>query len=243
MCLRVCVIDVIRAHFFGILSQTVPILNEGYWKSSLEWSEGVALVIFVVDVIGVKPGYYLLFREPLPFDSTNPYYTSASHTWEKVTDLLDLYLVQESDQATMASLSQTYSARQAVALHCSFHMSMIVPLHKLVKKCNSPQMYRKLHWECGMIGALLYLEASSRGYGATGMGCFLDDIALQHFGYVNTDNQLQDEAIQPLYHFVVGVDSGVSRYPFYNYEKTMAQFIIDNLKDQEQRQKKRKANQ
>jgi len=72
----------------------------------------------------------------------------------------------------------------------------------------------------------------------------LDDCSLEAFGYANSD-QLTEKAIQPLYHFVVGVDSEVgsgvsSRYPYYNYEKNMAQFILDMLKEQQQQQREKK---
>jgi hypothetical protein len=38
-----------------------------------------------------------------------------------------------------------------------------------------PWFYRRLFWECGMIGQILYLEAEAAGLRATGIGCFYDD--------------------------------------------------------------------
>ena len=35
--------------------------------------------------------------------------------------------------------------------------------------------YRRLFWECGLIGQVLYLEAEAAGARATGIGCFYDD--------------------------------------------------------------------
>jgi hypothetical protein len=35
--------------------------------------------------------------------------------------------------------------------------------------------YRRLFWECGLIGQVLYLEAEAAGVRGTGIGCFYDD--------------------------------------------------------------------
>jgi len=58
-------------------------------------------------------------------------------------------------------------------------------------------MYRRLHWECGWIGQLLYLEAEALGVRATGIGCFFDDVVHELLGQ-------RDAALQDLYHFTVG---------------------------------------
>jgi hypothetical protein len=60
-----------------------------------------------------------------------------------------------------------------------------------------PWFYRRLFWECGMIGQVLYLEAEVAGVRGTGIGCFFDDA-------VHTALGLGKEAFQSLYHFTVG---------------------------------------
>ena len=60
-----------------------------------------------------------------------------------------------------------------------------------------PFNYRRLHWEAGMIGQILYLEAETRGLRGTGMGCFFDDITHEIL-------RLSDMTFQDLYHFSVG---------------------------------------
>ena len=35
--------------------------------------------------------------------------------------------------------------------------------------------YRALHWEAGLLGQVLYLEAEAAGLRATGIGCFFDE--------------------------------------------------------------------
>ena len=60
-----------------------------------------------------------------------------------------------------------------------------------------PFNYRRLHWEAGMIGQILYLDAEVRGMRGTGMGCFFDDITHEILG-------LSDNTFQDFYHFSVG---------------------------------------
>jgi nitroreductase len=62
---------------------------------------------------------------------------------------------------------------------------------------HGPWFYRRLYWECGAIGQILYLQAEVSGIRSTGIGCFLDDPVHQIFG-------IQDMSYQSLYHFTVG---------------------------------------
>ena len=57
--------------------------------------------------------------------------------------------------------------------------------------------YRRLFWEAGLIGQVLYLEAEAAGVRATGIGCYFDDPVHDTFG-------IGDLAYQSLYHFTVG---------------------------------------
>ena len=57
--------------------------------------------------------------------------------------------------------------------------------------------YRRLFWECGLIGQVLYLEAEAAGAGGTGIGCFYDDPVHDTLG-------LTGHAWQSLYHFTRG---------------------------------------
>ncbi len=58
--------------------------------------------------------------------------------------------------------------------------------------------YRRLFWECGLIGQVLYLEAEAAGARATGIGCFYDDPVHEVLG-------LTGITWQSLYHFSMGV--------------------------------------
>jgi hypothetical protein len=57
--------------------------------------------------------------------------------------------------------------------------------------------YRRLFWEAGAVGQVLYLEAEAHGVRATGIGCYFDDPVHQALG-------LGDATFQSLYHFTVG---------------------------------------
>jgi hypothetical protein len=59
--------------------------------------------------------------------------------------------------------------------------------------------YRRLFWETGLIGQVLYLEAEAAGVRSTGMGCYFDDFVHQLLGI-----DLSNDAWQSLYHFTVG---------------------------------------
>jgi rhodanese-related sulfurtransferase len=74
-----------------------------------------------------------------------------------------------------------------------------------------PWRYKQLHWEAGLIGQVLYLEAESLGFRGTGIGCYFDDSMHEVLG-------LKDITFQSLYHFTVGaglVDSRIQTEPPY----------------------------
>jgi hypothetical protein len=58
--------------------------------------------------------------------------------------------------------------------------------------------YRRLHWEAGAIGQVLYLEAEAAGLRGTGIGCFFDDAMLDAVGIP------RESGWKTLYHFTVG---------------------------------------
>ena len=74
--------------------------------------------------------------------------------------------------------------------------------------------YRRLFWECGLIGQVLYLEAEAAGARATGIGCYYDDPVHEMLG-------LSGSAWQSLYHFSMGMpveDTRLTSEPGYPWE-------------------------
>jgi hypothetical protein len=63
--------------------------------------------------------------------------------------------------------------------------------------------YRRLHWEAGLIGQILYLSAEASGLRGTGIGCFMDAqsaaLALGEGVVIGTPSPWQT-----LYHFTIG---------------------------------------
>jgi hypothetical protein len=73
--------------------------------------------------------------------------------------------------------------------------------------------YRRLFWECGLIGQILYLEAEAAGIRGTGIGCFFDDAVHGVLGLLDND-------WQSLYHFTVGEpmdDARLQTLPAYDH--------------------------
>jgi hypothetical protein len=67
-------------------------------------------------------------------------------------------------------------------------------------KNEGPWFYRRLYWEAGMIGQVLYLEAEAVRPGpirGTGIGAYFDDLVHHVLGLTGHD-------YQSLYHFTVG---------------------------------------
>ena len=62
---------------------------------------------------------------------------------------------------------------------------------------GGPCWYRRLFWESGVLGQMLYLEAEAAGIRSTGIGCYFDDVFHDLLG-------IQTDAFQSLYHFSVG---------------------------------------
>ena len=73
--------------------------------------------------------------------------------------------------------------------------------------------YRRLFWEAGMIGQVLYLEAEAAGLRGTGIGCFFDDAVHELCGLSGT-------RFQSLYHFTLGgplTDRRIQTLPPYGH--------------------------
>jgi hypothetical protein len=73
---------------------------------------------------------------------------------------------------------------------------MIAALRPTIKT-RGPWWYRRLFWEAGVLGQVLYLEAEAAGVRGTGIGCYFDDECHRLLG-------LTGDAWQDLYHFTVG---------------------------------------
>lgn len=90
---------------------------------------------------------------------------------------------------------------------------MIARFRERIEK--HPFLYRHLHWEAGMIGQVLYLEAEAHGMRGTGMGCFFDDP-------VHEILEFKDNTYQDIYHFAMGKtieDKRLTTLPTYYHKR------------------------
>ena len=161
----------------------------------LPWEPAVHLALFVHRVDGLAPGLYLLARDPAKVsalrDATHPQFdwTSAAGC----PDDLPLFLLQEGDARALAA---QLSCGQDIAGESAFSLGMIAEFEPSLRR-NGPWFYRRLFWETGLIGQVLYLEAEAAGVRATGIGCFFDDPVHQVMGF-------NDASFQSLYHLTTG---------------------------------------
>jgi SagB-type dehydrogenase family enzyme len=197
-----------RDTFYKILTKTLAGPGQ-YPFTALPWSPHAHLVLFVHRVGDLAPGLYLLVR--------NPQHRAAlqaalrqEFTWEDPSacpEGLPLYRLAAGD---VQALARRLSCQQEIASDGCFSLGMLVQFEPPLQRFG-PWFYRRLFWECGMIGQVLYLEAEAAGVRGTGIGCFFDDA-------VHTLLGLQDTQFQSLYHFTVGLpleDSRLTTLPAY----------------------------
>jgi len=93
------------------------------------------------------------------------------------------------------SIAGQISCNQDIAGDGAFSAGMIAkfePINRI-----GPSIYRRLYWEAGVIGQVLYLEAEAHGIKGTGIGCYFDEAVHTSFG-------VDTSVYQSLYHFTVG---------------------------------------
>jgi SagB-type dehydrogenase family enzyme len=162
---------------------------------TLAWDPTIHLGLFVHRVDGIEPGLYLLARDPGKMASLK----RAMHqrfAWTPPPGCpadLPLRLLEAGDARRLAT---QLSCHQAIAGDGAFSLAMIAEFQETLFT-HGPWFYRRLFWETGLIGQVLYLEAEAAGVRATGIGCYFDDPVHSVFG-------LEGFAFQSLYHFTVG---------------------------------------
>ncbi|MCC6545112.1 MAG: SagB/ThcOx family dehydrogenase [Nitrospirae bacterium] len=182
-----------RNDFLAILDKTIPRKNCAPFDAGIG-NVSVNLLIFAHRVTGLDPGLYILFRNKGDVAEFKRKCT-ADLLWEIVSDVPDtlpLYLLKKGDFRQKASY---YSCDQEIAGDGVFSAGMIAKFKANIE--DEPHAYRRLFWEAGMIGQVLYLEAEAHSLRGTGIGCYYDDLVHQLLGF--TDNTYQD-----IYHFTVG---------------------------------------
>ena len=195
-----------RHAFTSMLRRLVP--GAPPWDA-IDWPPHVHLALFVHRVDGLTPGLYAYLRDR----AVLPEWRAAMRPdflWERVDDEHDLFLLVPVDVGLAAC---RLSCDQEIAADGFFSLGMIARVESALRE-RGEWFYRRLYWECGVIGQVLYLEAEAAGARSTGIGCFYDDPLHDTLG-------LTGHEWQSLYHFSMGMpveDARLTTEPGYAWE-------------------------
>jgi SagB-type dehydrogenase family enzyme len=193
-----------KERFVGMLSRLQP---SGSPWDAIDWPPHVHLAVFVHRVDGLTPGVYAYLRDASAAEEWRKA-MRQEFLWEQVSDRLFLLL-----PADVTWVGNRVSCDQEIAGDGFFSLGMIARLAPSLAE-RGEWFYRRLFWECGLIGQVLYLEAEAAGARATGIGCFYDDAVHELLG-------LTGDTWQSLYHFSMGVpvdDTRLTTEPGYAWE-------------------------
>jgi hypothetical protein len=183
-----------RDAFYRILLRTRDRAGQ-FPFNALAWDPKAHLALFVHRVQDLAPGLYLLVRDVQQREALRAA-LGSEFLWvrdESCPRELELYSLKPGD---MRAMSRQLSCGQAIASDGSFSLGMLAEFERPLQKLG-PWFYRRLFWECGVIGQVLYLEAEAAGIRGTGIGCFFDDPVHDLLG-------LKTRQFQSLYHFTAG---------------------------------------
>jgi hypothetical protein len=96
----------------------------------------------------------------------------------------------------LRSAARSIACHQEIAADGCFSLAMLAEFEPSLRR-HGAWFYRRLFWECGAVGQVIYLEAEAAGVRATGIGCYFDEPAHETFG-------LDSARFRSLYHFSVG---------------------------------------
>ena len=183
-----------REVFYRILLKVMPGAGQVPF-TTLPWRPCVDLLLFVHRVADLPPGLYALVRDPARKEVLEAE-MDRTFVWTRPSGCpasLPLFFLQEGDARSVA---QQTSCDQEIAADGVFAAAMLTE-YRASLETFGPWFYRRLYWETGVIGQILYLEAEASNIRSTGIGCFFDDVTHQVFG-------LTGDRFQVLYHFTLG---------------------------------------
>jgi SagB-type dehydrogenase family enzyme len=163
--------------------------------SAFPFEPRLSLVLYVHRVAGLAPGLYLLERDETCATRLRAAF-SADFDWSPVElSGVRLFRLKDGPQEREATRA---ACLQPIAGKGCFAVAMIADFERTLAD-EGPFAYRRLHWEAGLIGQVLYLWTTAIGLAGTGIGCFFDDEVHALLGLAAGDMQFQD-----VYHFTVG---------------------------------------
>ncbi len=179
--------------FYRLLDTTLPRPGAAPWDV-FPHQPCLHLVLFVHRITGLSPGLYILLRREGIEENLRAALQHKDFEWNKPAcpKHLQLYQLLSGDGQQIA---QQISCHQEIAADSAFSLGMLAEFENTLE--SKPWAYRRLFWEAGIIGQILYLEAEAVGARGTGIGCYFDDAFHSLLG-------LTDIHYQSLYHFTVG---------------------------------------
>jgi SagB-type dehydrogenase family enzyme len=180
--------------FYRMLDSLLPRPGVPPWDV-LPWAPRLHLGLFVHRVHGLTPGLYLLERDAAVHERIRPALRNV-FLWKRppgCPEHLRLWCLAESD---LRDVSRTVSCSQEIASDGAFSFGMLAEFGNTIRH-GGPWWYRRLFWEAGVLGQMLYLEAEAAGLRSTGIGCYFDDVFHDLLG-------IRTDGFQSLYHFTVG---------------------------------------
>ncbi|MFZ5579163.1 MAG: SagB/ThcOx family dehydrogenase [Pseudomonadota bacterium] len=188
-----------RGAFERMLERTLPVSGRAPFDA-LPFPPALDLLLFVHAVDGLPPGLYALLRgegEGLRHASVDAgTRAGVEQEWMAVAGT-ELPLYRLNAPLDLRRVASQCCCHQAIAGWGAFSLGMLADLdHALAE--DGAWAYRRLHWEAGLIGQALYLEAGAAGLSGTGIGCFFDDEVHRLLGLA------EEGSWQTMYHFTVG---------------------------------------
>jgi nitroreductase len=180
--------------FYGMLDRLLPRAGVPPWDV-WPWLPHLHCGIFVHRVRGLPSGLYLLERSPMVHERLRSA-LRADFAWKRPVgcpEYLPLFELVEGDFREQARM---VSCHQEIAGDGAFSLGMIAEFSESIRATGA-WWYRRLFWESGLLGQVLYLEAEATGVRGTGIGCYFDDAFHNLLG-------LGGDRFQSLYHFTVG---------------------------------------
>jgi nitroreductase len=197
-----------RRHFLAMLDKTLPRDDTAPFDAGLG-APAVHLLLFVHHVVDLAPGLYFFCRNEEQLAEIRGL-AKPGFQWEIVEPGFPLFKLAPGDWRRTA---MQVSCHQDIAGESAFSLGMLARFDEQLQ--SQPFRYRRLFWETGMIGQVLYLEAEAHAARGTGIGCYYDDDVHEILGF-------ETGRFQSLYHFTVGMpldDPRLSNYPPYYHLK------------------------
>ena len=182
--------------FFRMMARLLPTRDRRAMPwDAIPWRPRIHLGLFVHRVNELNPGLYALVRDPEKIEALQQA-MKCDFLWRRPASCprgLPLYLLEEGDCRAIAA---RVSCNQDIAGDGAFSLAMIADYTASLIAYGAG-FYRRLFWEAGLVGQVLYLESEEASVRSTGIGCYFDDPVHNVFGISARD-------WQSFYHFTVG---------------------------------------